>query len=139
MGSRDQSDVPGNRYSGQGDIGTVASNAADTVYQAFYRAPVAGKITAVNVWSSASQASDATNYRSLKLINRGLLGAGTLVMASNLGTASRAADTAQALTISTTAANLAMVAGDILAFLTTKVGDGVVINVAHIQVDYQMT
>lgn len=89
-------------------------------------APETGVVTSVTYTANAAVTGANTNSRSLILINRGQSGAGTtevarldLVAGTNL-----AADDETALTLSATAANRNVTAGDILEFQSNAVGTG---------------
>jgi len=122
-----------------GQVSSVASNATDTG-QPICRCKNAGSVLSAFFIPSASQAGSATNYRTPKLINMGSAGTGTTVIASitalSASTGSVIANTAKAMTMTTTAADYTVAAGDILAWYTTKSGDGIAINAGDVQIDF---
>lgn len=90
------------------------------------KAPFAGTVSAVTYTPLSAVTGANTNTRKLELINRGQAGAGTTVIASiqfDSGVNAAAMDE-KALTLSATAANLVVVAGDILEWKSSAVGTG---------------
>ena len=137
MGSTFQSDIPGNLFEIVENVASVASNAVDTAYQPIFRVPQAGTLKAARWFASASQNTDATDYRTLKIVNLGAAAAGTVVLASHAFSATKAANVPVSMTNNTTAANLALAAGDVLAYVTASTGNGVAIIAAQVQIEYQ--
>jgi hypothetical protein len=137
MGSTKQSDIPGNHHEKVIPTASVASDGADTLYQPIMYVRQNSTFKAAHWFASASQAGHGTNYRILKVVNRGSAGSGTTVVASYALTASLAANKAAAFTNSTTAANLSLTTGDVLAYVTTSAGDGVAVVAGVIQPDIQ--
>lgn len=88
-------------------------------------APFAGTVTAVTYAADAAVTGAASPAsRTVSLINKGQSGAGTTVVASLalLGGVNLVAFDEKALTLSATAADLVIVAGDILAWSSAPVG-----------------
>lgn len=89
-------------------------------------APFDGTVTAVTVTPPSALTGANTNSRTLSLINKGQSGAGTNVVAEKAfvtGVNAPAFDET-ALTLSGTAAKLIVAAGDVLAFASTHIGEG---------------
>jgi hypothetical protein len=106
--------VPGQATAGTDDAWNVAE------------ADFAGTVTAVSYTPEAAITGDATNNRTFKLINKGLTGVGTTVVASLTSTATLAADDETAITLSATAADLVVAAGDVLEWNSDANAAGVV-------------
>lgn len=90
------------------------------------RAPFDGTITAVLYAPAAAITGADTNTRKIELVNKGAAGAGTAIAASiqfDSGVNAAASDE-KALTLSVTPANLAVVAGDMLARVSTHLATG---------------
>jgi len=89
--------------------------------------PFPATITAVKYTPSAAITGAVTNSRTLSVVNKGSGGAGTATPASLalVVGVNPAADIDQALTLSGTAANLTVAAGDVLVFNSTHVGTGI--------------
>lgn len=92
--------------------------------------PYAGNVTSVTVVTQATYTGQATDYKDLKVINKGLTGGDTRVAATK--TFSTAGDVATAfdettITVTSTAASVAVVAGDVLALSQVKVGNGLTV------------
>lgn len=102
----------------------TAGNDADT---AVFVAPFDCTVTAVTYIPSATITGAATNNRTLALRNKGQAGAGTTTVASlNFGNGTNAtAFDEKALTLSVTAADLDLVAGDVLALQSLHIGTGI--------------
>lgn len=85
-----------------------------------------GTVTRCVYIPSASITGANTNSRTLTLQNRGQAGAGTTAVATLALTSgvNATADDAKALTLSGTAANLVVVAGDVLSFESVHTGTG---------------
>lgn len=100
---------------------TVATGSSDDF--PFFYAPVAGQVLSVHFFHSATVAGDASNNFVITLNN------GTVAMATRTNTTLNpvAADTAWALTMSTTAANTKFAAGDTLKISKTEGGTGAAI------------
>jgi hypothetical protein len=86
----------------------------------------AGTVSSVSIVPEANVAADATNNRTYRLVNKGQSGAGSTLIASHQTTTGGAltAFDEKALTLSGTAANLLVAAGDILAADETVTGTG---------------
>jgi hypothetical protein len=117
---------------------SVASNAANTVYQPVGRIYNNGDNDATLLgvyWTpSASQNADTTNYRNLQIVNLGSDGTGTTVMASKALSATHAANVPVALTL---VSGVDAADGDILAYVTTSTASGKAVNAALVQIVYQ--
>lgn len=89
-------------------------------------APFTGVVSAAAYIADTAITGADTNTRKIELFNRGQAGAGTTLIASkqfdNAVNATRFDETA--LTLSATAANLDVVAGDVLTLKSTHVGTG---------------
>lgn len=106
-----------------------APAAAGTVQdQTIGEAPFAGTVTGVTVVSEAAVTANGTNYRTLRVLNKGQSGAGSTVVASQPldtpGTDDLTAFDEETIALSGTAANLNVAAGDILAWDETVTGTG---------------
>jgi hypothetical protein len=89
-----------------------------------WRAPFIGRVLGFYAIDQAGVAADPTNYMTLTLTNAGQAGAGTTSMATAVGTAAFTAEVPKAFTLSTTAANLEFVAGDIIELIKTEAASG---------------
>lgn len=90
-------------------------------------APFAGTVTAVEYIASAAITGHASNNRTFSVINKGASGTGSTSVAaitSNASTSFTAFD-AKALTLSGTAANKVLAAGDVVAFTSVHAASGV--------------
>jgi hypothetical protein len=90
-------------------------------------APFAGTVTSVTYTPDGDITGAATHNRTFEVVNRGAAGAGTTSVAS-LNMASGVNATGgdeKTITLSGTAANLVLAQGDILAFKSTAVGNGI--------------
>jgi hypothetical protein len=87
-------------------------------------APYAGTVTAVTYAPNANLTGANTESRTLSVVNKGTDGNGTTSVASKAFTSGvNALDYDETdITLSGTAANLVVAAGDILAFVSTHVG-----------------
>lgn len=108
--------------------------------QTVAEAPFAGTVTAVTYTPEAAiTGADSPASRTFTLVNKGQAGAGTTVIATlamTLGVNGVAFDE-KALTISATAADSVVVAGDIIAFVSTHVGGtGLVDPGGRVQVEF---
>lgn len=106
----------------------IATKAAATATRddAAIRAPFAGNVTEVTVMPDVTLTGADTNSATLSLINKGLTGGDTRVAATRAFTNGQTATAFDetSLTVSGTAANTAVVAGDVLAVSVIKVGSG---------------
>lgn len=107
---------------GQGTAGT------DTVW-VLGKAPFACTVTGVTYTAAGAIAGHASNNRALSVINKGAAGSGSTSVAALTTTASPdnsfAAFDEKAITLSGTAANLVLAAGDILAWSSDANASGV--------------
>jgi hypothetical protein len=89
-------------------------------------APFAGTVTSVKYIPDTDITGANTNTRKVSVINRGSAGSGTTEMAALSFTSgiNGTAFAAKTITLSGTAANLAFVAGDVLAFKSEAVASG---------------
>jgi hypothetical protein len=102
------------------------STAANDATYAAVEAPYAGSLSGASYTPEADITGANTNYRQLKIINKGADGNGTTEMADLSFTSGvNATDYNEtAFTLSGTAANLDFVAGDIIAVQSNGVGTG---------------
>lgn len=107
-------------------LGTTIDSAAANADSsgAYIIAPFAGTVTAVEIIAAAAITGANTDSRTMQLHNRGQSGAGTTLVAEKafVSGVNAAADDATALTLSATAANLVVAAGDVLEFTSLHVG-----------------
>jgi hypothetical protein len=103
----------------------TAGNDDDTVVG---QAPFACTVTAVEYVPEAAITGAATNNRSVSLVNKGQAGSGTTVVATlAFGNAVNAtANNERAITLSSTAADRVLAAGDTLQWRSLAVGTGIV-------------
>lgn len=102
---------------------TAAAASAESVV---CRAPFAGKITSATYIPNAALNGANTNTRRLDVVNKGQSGAGVKKPATlqfNAGVNLAAYDE-KALTLSATATDLEVVAGDVIALASVAVGTG---------------
>lgn len=87
-----------------------------------------GKVTAVTYTPEAAATGDNTNARTFTLVNKGTAGSGTTVIATLALTTgvNLVAFDEKAATVSATAADLLVTQGDVLAWVSTHTGTGVV-------------
>lgn len=87
-----------------------------------------GTVTSASLIPDSAITGAATNNRRVRIINKGQAGTGTTIVAElAFGSGVNAAVTDEkALTLSGTAANLDVVAGDVLAYESTHIGTGIV-------------
>jgi hypothetical protein len=105
--------------------GPMASAAANADASGRYVvAPYDGKVTGARIIAAAAITGANTDSRTVQLFNRGQAGSGTTLVASKAFTSgvNAAADTTTALTLTATAADLLVVAGDILELVSLHVG-----------------
>lgn len=107
------------------NIGNTAAGATDSVV--IGKAPFDGTVTAVTYTPEAAMTGHASDKRVFTIVNKGADGTGTDVVATldMTGGVSAAAFDEKAFTLSGTAANLAVEAGDVLAFVSTHAGSGI--------------
>lgn len=106
-----------------GETIDAAAAAADSS-GAYIIAPFAGTVTAAEIIAAAALTGANTESRTFQLHNRGQAGSGTTLVASKAFTSgvNAAADDATSLTLSATAADLVVAAGDVLEFTSLHVG-----------------
>lgn len=105
--------------------GPVAAAAANADASGRYvEAPFDGTVTAASIITAAAITGANTDSRTVQLFNRGQSGSGTTLVASKafVSGTNAAADDETALTLSGTAADLVVAAGDILEFVSLHVG-----------------
>jgi hypothetical protein len=93
----------------------------------FYVSPRAATVSSVSYVPVTTITGANTNTRSVSLVNLGQAGAGTTVVATlqfNSGV-NATAGIAKTITLSGTAANLVLAAGDVLQWQSTHVGTGI--------------
>lgn len=114
-------------------VGTAGDDLASVVGVV----PYAGAVESVEYVPADDITGAATNNRRLRLVNKGDDGAGTAVVAEIQFTngTDAAGFAASALTLSGTAANLLVAAGDVLAWESTSVGTGITDPGGHVRVD----
>ncbi|MFE4701080.1 hypothetical protein ACFRIC_28875 [Streptomyces sp. NPDC056738] len=102
----------------------TAGNDNDSVLT---QAPYACTVTAVQYVPVAAITGANTNSRTLTLVNKGADGTGTTTVATLALTSgvNLAANDEKAITLSGTAANLVLAAGDTLLWRSTHVGTGI--------------
>ncbi len=114
-----------------------AANAAQD--QTIGEAPFDGTVTGVTVVSEAAVTANGTNYRTLRVLNKGQSGAGSTVVASQAldtpTTDDLAAFDEETIALSGTAANLEVNAGDILAWDETVTASGLAHSGLKVQVE----
>lgn len=106
-----------------GPQATAGSNLNTNVF----RAPSAGTVSSVTYSTVTAITGANTNTRSVSLVNKGQAGAGTTVIATlqfNSGVNTTASDE-KTITLSSTAADLVVAAGDILQWQSTAVLTGI--------------
>jgi hypothetical protein len=88
-----------------------------------------GTVTDVTIIPEAAVTANATNYRTFRVVNKGQAGAGTTVVASfatdTVTTDDLVAFDEKTITLSGTAANLVLTAGDVLVADETITASGV--------------
>lgn len=91
-------------------------------------APFDCKITSVTYTPEAASTGDNTNYRTYTLVNKGSAGSGTTVIATLALTTgvNLVAFDEKAATLSATASDLLVTAGDVLAWVSTHTASGLV-------------
>lgn len=113
-----------------------AAVAQDTIVG---ESPVDGAVTSVTVISEAAVTAHATNYRTLRLINKGQSGAGSTVVASlaldTPTTDDLAAGDEETITLSGTANARDVVEGDVLVFDETVAASGLAHSGLHVKVE----
>lgn len=102
----------------------AAAIAAADASGAYVIAPFAGTVTAASIIATAALTGANTESRTFQLHNRGAAGSGTTLVASKafVSGVNAAADDETSLTLSSTAADLVVAAGDVLEFTSLHVG-----------------
>jgi hypothetical protein len=103
----------------------TTANASDDI--AATVVPFDCTVTSVTYTAEAAITGAATNHRTVSIVNKGLTGAGSTTVASltfNTGTNAAAYDETT-ITLSGTAANLDLTAGDVLQWRSVFVGTGI--------------
>lgn len=110
----------------QGQDNGVTIAATDTF--ALEPARFTGKVTAVTYTPEAAATGDNTNARTFTLVNKGTSGSGTTVIATLALTSgvNLVAFDEKSATVTATAADQLVTQGDILAWVSTATGTGVV-------------
>lgn len=105
------------------------------------KVPFAGTVTAISYTPDAASTGDNTNKRVYTVVNKGQAGAGTTVIGTlDLVTGvNLVAFDEKAFTLSVVAGATTLVAGDVLALVSTAVGSGLVDPGGTIQVDVSRT
>lgn len=115
---------------------SAANAAQDTVIG---EAPFDGEVSEVRVVSEGAVTANGTNYRTLRVVNRGQAGAGTTVVASlaldTPTTDDLAADDEKAIPLSGVANATVVVEGDVLDFDETVTGTGLAHTGLKVEVD----
>lgn len=109
--------------------------------QAAFVAPFAAKITGVKWTPAAAVTSAATNFSTLSVRNRGAAGAGSALAASrsyNTGNPSSVAWVAEDCTLSGTASDLLVAAGDVLTVQMIASGTGIQLPAGSVRINYQV-
>lgn len=105
--------------------GVVPATAAAADFEvALFTAPYAGTVTDARYIADTAITGANTESRTAQLINKGQAGAGTTVIASKAFTSGNnaVAFDGTAMTLSVTAADLVVAAGDVIAFKSLHVG-----------------
>lgn len=113
---------------------TIAATTSTPILEA----PFAGAVSGVQFTPAAAITGANTNTRKVELINKGLAGAGTTVMATLQFDAAvnGVAFDEKDITLSVVANALNVVAGDILAWVSTAVGTGLADPGGRVQVAF---
>ncbi|MFE6785192.1 hypothetical protein ACFVFF_23335 [Streptomyces sp. NPDC057680] len=104
---------------------STAGNDDDTVIT---QAPFDCTVTAVEYVPEAAITGAATNHRTFSLVNKGQAGSGSTTVASlafDSGSVTASANNERAITLSATAANLVLAAGDTLLWRSIHIGTGI--------------
>jgi hypothetical protein len=112
-------------------------NAASTGNLPAWVAPYKCTITAVSLVPSAAITADGTNYAVYTLTRHTAGATATTVATRSWIATNSAAVTAEAMTLSATAANLILAQGDTLTIVKTAAGTGLVIPNCLLMVTYQ--
>lgn len=104
---------------------STAGNDDDTVVA---QAPFNCTVTAVEYVPEAAITGAATNHRTFSLVNKGAAGSDSTSVASlafDSGSVTATANNEKSITLSGTAANLDLVAGDTLLWRSVHIGTGI--------------
>lgn len=104
---------------------STAGNDDDTIVG---QAPFNCTVTAVEYVPEAGITGAATNHRTFSLVNKGAAGSGSTTVASlafDSGSVTATANNERAITLSGTAANLDLTAGDTLLWRSVHIGTGI--------------
>lgn len=132
-------DIPGDHIARSYALGQATAGSVDA-WPAF-KAPKACTITGVTWIPAAAVTGAATNNFALQAKNTGLLGAGTTAVTTAKTYASGTNSVAlspEALTLSSTAADLNMAAGEVLTLVRTVNGTGLASPHGHIEISYRI-
>lgn len=115
-----------------GPIKTAFATAGTADEFPLFRAPYACVVTAVRYVPETAITADGTNFSTLSVDNKGAAGTGTTEIASFAFDTATTDDVAamdeKAITLSGTAANLALAAGDIVAVQKAVDGTGIALD-----------
>lgn len=116
-------DIPGSPLLGQAVYSATLGAGTDRTW-GLWRVPYGITITAVNIiWREAVTGANSTTGFVAKVLNLGTAGAGTTVIASKAFEATTDTATAlapTALTLSSTAANLKVSAGEVIGYMSDQ-------------------
>ena len=117
----------------------VAVGATDSF--AIGRAPVGGTVTGVSYLPDAASTGDAANKRVYTLVNKGASGAGTTVIGTLdlIAGVNLVAFDEKPFTLSVVANATTVAEGDVLAFVSTFAGTGLVDSGGTVKVDISRT
>lgn len=104
---------------------STAGNDDDTIVG---QAPFDCTVTAVEYVPEAAITGAATNHRTFSLVNKGAAGSSSTTVASlafDSGSVTASANNERAITLSATAANLDLAAGDTLLWRSIHIGTGI--------------
>lgn len=114
---------------------------AATGSHGLFRAPFAGRVDAITYVSDAAITGANTDTRKVAVVNKGQAGSGTTEVAAKQfnSTVNAVAFDETPLTLSATAADLVVAEGDILAVVSTAVGNGLADPGGIIQIKFART
>lgn len=117
----------------------AVATAGNSLRTAIGRSPVAGTVVRCSFFASTTLTGAATNNRTLSLFNGGAAGTGTTSAASkNFASGTNAtAQSDTVITLSGTAANLAVALNDVLQWDSLAVGTGLADPGGQVEVDIQ--
>lgn len=117
---------------------TAMAGATTDNEQAAWVAPFNCKVTGVKWLPSAAVTANGTNFSALSVRNRGAAGSGTALPASRSYVATNStAFVAEDCTLSATAADLLVSAGDALTVQMIHTASGVIIPAGSVRISYQ--